>query len=44
MQKGHTIKSVDPGSIADELGLEPGTVSLSIDGHELEDIFDYEII
>ena len=22
MQKGHTIKSVDPGSIADELGLE----------------------
>ncbi len=24
MQKGHTIKSVDPGSIADELGLEPG--------------------
>lgn len=28
MQKGHTIKSVDPGSIADELGLEPGGPSL----------------
>lgn len=42
MQKGHTIKSVDPGSIADELGLEPGDRLLSIDGHELEDIFDYE--
>ena len=41
MQKGHTIKSVDPGSIADELGLEPDRL-LSIDGHELEDIFDYE--
>lgn len=42
MQKGHTIKTVDPGSIADELGLEPGDRLLSIDGHELEDIFDYE--
>ena len=42
MQKGHTIKSVDPGSIADELGLEPGDRLLSIDGPELEDIFDYE--
>ena len=42
MQKGHTIKSVDPGSIADELGLEPGDRLLSIDGHELEDIFDYD--
>ena len=42
MQKGHKIKSVDPGSIADELGLEPGDRLLSIDGHELEDIFDYE--
>ena len=28
--------------IADELGLEPGDRLLSIDGHELEDIFDYE--
>lgn len=41
-KKGHVIKSVDPGSIADELGLEPGDRLLSIDGHELEDIFDYE--
>lgn len=42
MNKGHVIKSVDPGSIADELGLEPGDRLMSIDGHELEDIFDYE--
>lgn len=42
MNKGHVIKSVDPGSIANELGLEPGDRLMSIDGHELEDIFDYE--
>lgn len=41
-QKGHKIKSVDPGSIAQELELEAGDYVLSIDGHELEDIFDYE--
>ncbi len=41
-KKGHVIKSVASGSIADELGLEPGDRLLSIDGHELEDIFDYE--
>ncbi len=42
MKRGHLIKSVDPGSIGDELGLEPGDRLLTIDGHELEDIFDYE--
>ena len=38
----HVINSVDPGSIAEELELEPGDCLLSIDGHEIEDIFDYE--
>lgn len=42
MKKGHIIKSVDPGSIGDQLGLEPGDQLLTIDGHPLEDIFDYE--
>lgn len=42
MKKGHVIKSVSPGSIGDELGLEPGDELLTIDGHQLEDIFDYE--
>lgn len=42
MKKGHLIKSVDPGSIAEEMELEPGDVLLSIDGDEIEDIFDYE--
>ncbi|MDF2887326.1 MAG: hypothetical protein K0R23_1711 [Lacrimispora sp.] len=41
-KRGHVIKVVDTGSIAEELELEPGDEVLSIDGHELEDIFDYE--
>ncbi len=41
-ERGHRIRSVDPGSIADELGLEPGDRLISIDGHDPEDIFDYE--
>lgn len=38
----HKIKAIDPGSIAEELELEPGDYVLSINGCELEDIFDYE--
>ena len=41
-KKGHTIKSVDPGSIADALELQPGDRLLSVNGNEIEDIFDYE--
>ena len=39
--KGHVIQAVDPDSIAEELELEPGDVLLTIDGEEIEDIFDY---
>ena len=42
MKKGHVIKAVEPGSIGDELGLEPGDRLISINGNLLEDIFDYE--
>ena len=38
----HTVKSIVPGSIAEEMGIEPGDKLLSIDGHEIEDIFDYQ--
>ena len=31
-----------PGSIGEELELEPGDVLLTIDGKEIEDIFDYD--
>lgn len=40
--KGHLIRSIDPGSIAEELELEPGDRVLTINGREMEDIFDYE--
>ncbi len=42
MKNGHLIKSIDPGSIAEELELEPGDRLLAINGNEIEDIFDYE--
>ena len=42
MRKGHVIKAVEPGSIAEEMGVEPGDELLSIDGQRPEDIFDYE--
>lgn len=42
MKKGHLIKSIEEGSIAEELGLEPGDRVMTIDGQELEDIFDYQ--
>ena len=38
----HRIAAVEAGSIADELGIEPGDLLLSVDGHEIEDIFDYQ--
>lgn len=41
-EQGHKITAVEPGSIADELELEPGDVVLTINGQEIEDIFDYE--
>ena len=40
-KKGHTITKVAPGSIGEELELEPGDILLTIDGDEIEDIFDY---
>lgn len=39
---GHRIAQVEPGSIAWQLELEPGDRVMAIDGHEIEDIFDYE--
>ena len=42
LYKGHRIASVDPGSIAEELELESGDCLLTINGQEIEDIFDYQ--
>lgn len=40
----HVIASVEPGSIADELELEPGDVLLEINGNKIEDAFDYHYL
>lgn len=41
MKHEHVIKSVLAGSIAEELELKPGDVLLSVNGNEIEDVFDY---
>ncbi len=40
----HKIASIAPGSIAEELELEPGDVILQINDQEIEDIFDYHYL
>ena len=37
----HKIKEVIPGSIAQELELAPGDVLVSVNGEQIEDVFDY---
>ena len=39
---GHEIKSVKKGSIAWEMGVEPGMYVAEVNGHELKDVFDYQ--
>ncbi|MDE7008501.1 MAG: PDZ domain-containing protein, partial [Lachnospiraceae bacterium] len=41
-QKGHLIKEVLPGSIAEELEIEAGDILLSVNKEEIEDVFDYQ--
>ncbi len=43
-RRGHRIRGVAAGSIAEELELEPGDRLLSVNGKELEDIFDYQYL
>ncbi|MGN0334410.1 MAG: DUF512 domain-containing protein [Lachnospiraceae bacterium] len=40
----HVIKCVEPGSIAEELELEPGDVLLEVNGQKIEDVFDYHYL
>ena len=41
MAKEHIIDRITPGSIAEELEIEAGDVLVSINGNEIEDVFDY---
>ncbi len=43
-KKGHVVLEVAQGSIAQELGIEPGDKILEIDGTVVEDIFDYQFL
>ncbi|MCR4672937.1 MAG: DUF512 domain-containing protein [Lachnospiraceae bacterium] len=43
-QHRHVITRIVPGSIAEELGLVPGDVLISINGSSVEDIFDYRFL
>ena len=38
----HIVKNTAAGSIAEEMGIEPGDRLISIDGQEIEDVFDYQ--
>lgn len=40
----HIISKVLPGSIAEELELEPGDILVSINGQKIEDVFDYRYL
>lgn len=38
----HIVEKVQSGSIAEEMEIEPGDALLEINGHKIEDIFDYQ--
>lgn len=41
MKHEHIVSFVQPQSIGEEMGIEPGDKLLSINGNEIEDVFDY---
>ena len=43
-EQEHLIQTVYPGSIAEELEIEPGDVLLKINGQKIEDVFDYRYL
>ena len=44
MKHEHIVKSVEVGSIAEEMGIEPGDRLISINDNEIEDVFDYHYL
>ena len=41
MKHEHIVKSIEPGSIAEEMGIEAGDKLISINDNTIEDVFDY---
>jgi putative radical SAM enzyme (TIGR03279 family) len=39
-----TVARVRPGTIADELGIKPGTELLAVNGHDVDDFLDWEFL
>ncbi len=44
MDKKHVIDKIETGSIAEELGLPPGDILISINGTVIGDVFDYRYL
>ena len=44
MNNRHLIKSVTPGSIAEEMEIEAGDYLLEVNGTTIVDIFDYQLL
>lgn len=42
--KEHVIKTIESGSIAEELELEPGDVLVAVNGRPVKDVFDYHYL
>ena len=42
--KEHKIDSVEPGSIAEEMGIESGDILLEVNGKPIQDVFDYHFL
>ncbi|MDR1017129.1 MAG: DUF512 domain-containing protein [Lachnospiraceae bacterium] len=40
----HIIKNVIEDSIGEEMGIEPGDILLEVNGHKIEDVFDYQYL
>ncbi len=43
-RKGHIIRAIEPGSIAEEMELAPGDTVLRVNNQEIEDVFDYQYL
>jgi putative radical SAM enzyme (TIGR03279 family) len=42
--KEHKIDMIEPGSIAEELGIAPGDLLLAVNGKPIQDVFDYHFL